>query len=107
MAVTGAITGIVGAISGIAQGITSDQAQRKGRRQQRTAQEAATATSVAEQRKADEALAAANRQAPDVTSLLTAEQQDRLRGPTSTRLTGAAGVDPNRLKLGRTSLLGG
>ncbi len=107
MAITGAITGVVGAITGIAQGITSDQAQRKGRRQQRVAQDSATAASVSEQRKADEALADANRKTPDITSLLTAEQQDRLRGPTTTLLTGANGVDPNRLKLGRTSLLGG
>lgn len=108
MGVVGAIAGVASALAAGAQGITSDAASRKGRRQQRAANDTAVANAAAEQRKADEALAAANRRAPDVNSLLTAEQQDRLRGPTTTLLTGAAGaVDPNRLKLGRTSLLGG
>lgn len=107
MAVAGGISAAVSALTGIYSGVTQEQAQRKGRRDQREAQNVAVASAASEQRKADEALAAANRKAPDVGSLLTAEQQARLKGPSTSLLTGSAGVDPNRLKLGRASLLGG
>lgn len=103
----GAIATGLSAASSITTGVTSANAQRKGRRDQREAQNVAVATAASEQRKSDEALAAANRKAPDVGSLLTAEQQARLKGPSTSLLTGSAGVDPNRLKLGRASLLGG
>lgn len=105
MAVTGAIGAVATALASAGTGIAQHQASIKSRRQQRQAQQEATAQAVSQQRKADEALAEANRKAPDATSLLTAEQQERLRGPSTSLLTGQ-GTDPNRLKLGRVSLLG-
>lgn len=49
-------------------------------------------------------LNAANAKAPDVGALLKESQQG---GGASTLLTGPAGVDPNLLTLGRSTLLGG
>ena len=103
----GAVTSAVAAAGTTVGAIQANSSAIKSRQQQRNAQAQAANTAADAQRKSDEAFAAANRRTPDVGSLLTAEQQDRLRGPTTALLTGAGGVDKRKLTLGGTSLLGG
>ena len=58
-------------------------------------------------KQADEDFNRANQKRPDTNAILAAAQ-DSVRGGTSgTMLTGAQGVDPETLKLGKTTLLGG
>ena len=104
--VVAAVGSVVAATAGTASAIHANSAAIKSRQQQRSAQSQAANTAADAQRKSDEAFAAANRRTPDVGSLLTAEQQDRLRGPTTALLTGAGGIDKKKLTLGGTSLLG-
>lgn len=106
MAITGAITAGIGALAGAYSAVSSTQAAAKSRKQQRGAQEQAIGQTLRQERKDDVAARAAQQNAPDPTALLTAEQQDRLKGSSPSILTGSGGVDPNRLKLGRTGLLG-
>lgn len=103
----GAIAAAVGATASTVGAVSANSSAIKSRQQQRNAQAQAANTAADAQRKSDEAFAAANRRTPDVGSLLTAEQQERLRGPTSALLTGPGGVDKKKLTLGGTSLLGG
>ena len=48
----------------------------------------------------------ANQKAPDIGALLSTNQQQSLSGQSGTMLTGAQGVDPNSLSLGKSTLLG-
>lgn len=74
---------------------------------QEDAQKKAKAAAAAQERKADEAMNAANRKQPDTMAILSAAQQAAKGGPSGTMLTGPMGVNPNQLSLGKTSLLGG
>lgn len=105
--------GIIAAVASIATaatsagvGVSQHQAAAKGRQRQSNAQSAAAASAAEQQRKADEAFAAANRRSPDIGSLLTAEQQGRLNGPAGTLLTSPEGVKKKPLLGGGASLLG-
>ena len=49
----------------------------------------------------------ANRKKADVSALSAKEEQAALTGPAGTMLTGNQGVDPEKLKLGGSTLLGG
>ena len=55
---------------------------------------------------ADQAFNAANKKAPNTTSLLTGARGDARQGIASTMLTGASGVNPVELPLYKRSLLG-
>ena len=61
---------------------------------------------AAKEKQADEAFNAANRKTPDTNALLTAALAGGKLGGSSTMLTGPGGVDPNKLQLGKTNLLG-
>lgn len=106
MGIASAIIAGVGALTAVGGAVASNQNAIKGRREQRKAQDQAVAQATSQGKKADAAQRAANQNEPDVTSLLTAEQTDRLKGRSSSLLTGSQGVTPDRLKLGRQSLLG-
>jgi hypothetical protein len=69
---------------------------------QKNAEKQARAQSVA----ADQELNRANQKAPDTNALLSAAQMAGKQGGSSTLLTGAQGIDPNALNLGKNSLLG-
>lgn len=56
---------------------------------------------------ADQAFNAANGKKPDVGAMLSANEQAAKGGQGGTLLTGASGVDPSTLALGRSTLLGG
>ena len=81
--------------------------QNRSRIAQEKAQQQAQAQAQSEARKAEEATNAANRKTPQIGSLLGDAQMDANKGAASTLLTGPQGIDPQRLKLGKTSLLGG
>jgi hypothetical protein len=87
--------------------VSSSQAQDYAARQQKKAQDAAAAKARTEQRRSQQAMAAANRAEPDVAGIMGAAQSGAAGGPASTMLAGPTGVNPQELQLGRTSLLGG
>lgn len=94
---------IAGAAYGVIQGERTNKAQKKGLGLQAAAQRTATDAAMRQQRQADEAAARANAKKPDVSALLAGEQGFGV----SSMLTGPAGVALNRLRLGRSSALGG
>lgn len=98
---------IAGAAYGIRTGEKQRQQQKRALSRQEEAQRNAEARAQSEQRRADMEFRAANREKPDIGSLLTSELAAEQSGAGATLLTGPGGVDPKRLKLGRTSLLGG
>lgn len=80
--------------------------QQQALQQQRTAQDEAKAQAQAQAKAAEQTMNAANRKAPDVSGIMAAAESLQQGGPGSTMLTGPTGVDPNDLKLGKSTLLG-
>lgn len=70
-----------------------------------SAQATANATKAADA--ADQANNKANAKQPDVSALDSSNAMSAKGGVSGTMLTGASGVDPKTLLLGRTTLLGG
>lgn len=89
------------------QGEEQRQSQSKSLRRQDKAQGEAKRAAVSERRRADMAEAQANRQQPDVSSLLGAERARARSGPGATLLTGASGIRSRNLLLGGQQKLGG
>jgi len=89
-------------VAGTAYSIYSGERASK---KQDAAQRQAVVAAKKQESLADQAVNAANRKAPDTSALLAAAQQTG-KGA-STLLTGPAGVDPNTLLLGKSTLLGG
>lgn len=81
-------------------------ARQQSIQQQRAQGKAEDAAAKQEQLAARE-MRKANRKAPDIATLLAGNQAGAQGGVGSTMLTGAAGVDPGSLSLGRSTLLGG
>jgi acyl-coenzyme A synthetase/AMP-(fatty) acid ligase len=74
---------------------------------QEDANRTATANAKATAKAADEASNKANQKQPDAGAMLSANLTAGKAGQSSTLLTGAGGIDPNSLTLGKTTLLGG
>lgn len=98
-----AAVAVAGLAYGIIQGERGASAQRKGLRQQAAAQQFAEDAAMRQERNAQEAQAKANARRPDVSALLAGERGFGV----SSMLSGPAGVALNRLRLGRSSALGG
>ncbi|MEB3212481.1 MAG: hypothetical protein VKL39_14070, partial [Leptolyngbyaceae bacterium] len=79
--------------------------QRRALNRQQAAQQEQSNAAAADARQAGEENARARRQQTNLGSLLTQAQQDALGGAGATLLN-PAGIDSQRLKLGKTSLLG-
>lgn len=95
---------IGGAIGG---GMDQKDKAKKDEKQAKSAAVQAQKNADAAAKQADEDFNRANQKRPDTNAILAAAQ-DSVRGGTSgTMLTGAQGVDPETLKLGKTTLLGG
>lgn len=98
-------TAILGAalIGGAATAYTANKqaGAQKDAANQAAANAKATATA------AEEATNKANQKKPDSDALLSANLTAGQTGQSSTMLTGPAGIDPNLLTLGKTTLLGG
>lgn len=89
---------------GVIQGERGSQNQKKGIRLQKEAQDRAEARAVRQENSAAEQRRRESARVPDIGAMLTQEQS--LSG-VSSLLSGAGGVAPGRLKLGRPTLLGG
>lgn len=97
--IIGAIAAVAGSAYSIYSGEKASSAQKKANAQAQT-----NAKKQAQQ--AEQDTNRANQKAPDIGALLSANQQQSLSGQSGTMLTGAQGVDPNSLSLGKSTLLG-
>jgi hypothetical protein len=95
---------LLGAGAGVIQGENARGDAKKAQARQSQAQQTALGAAAAESRRASVEQASANREQPNPAAILAAEQQRR--GGRGTLLTGAGGVDPGSLVLGRNTLLG-
>lgn len=101
---SGVATAIVAAaVISASVGVYAADRNRKATNQ---AADQAKKNALAQEKAADEANNRANRQSPDISAILAAAQRAGKNGVGGTMLTGAQGIDPNALKLGKTSLLG-
>ncbi len=91
------------------QGEAQKRAAKKANVLQERAQRQAEADTIRQERQAEMERNKADAKRPDLETLLAAEQSTMLGGSAGTMLTGqsGAGVDPQKLKLGRSTLLGG
>lgn len=95
------------AVAVAATAVTSLYNADQQRRLQNTAQDRAREQAQAQQLAADEANNKANAKSPDSAALMAANLLASKNGQAGTLLTGPGGLDPNGLKLGKTSALGG
>lgn len=86
---------------------SSNQNAKKSQKMQEVAQQEAKQQAEKQEKASDQALNAANMKSPDIGGLLAAAASGNRSGQTSTMLTGPSGIDPNKLKLGKSTLLGG
>jgi len=99
---SGAVTAAaIAGVVGTAYSIYSGEKQSK---QARSAQRDAENRARKQEEQAEQDTNRARSNTPDTAALL---QQAASPGGASTMLTGAQGVDPNQLNLGKTNLLGG
>jgi hypothetical protein len=85
-------------------------AQRAGEAQlaqQKSAQAQNVAAAEAQAAQSQQATNRANQQTPDTASIVGEAQMAAKGGASGTMLTGPMGVDPNKLSLGKNTLLGG
>lgn len=78
----------------------------QSRKAQNKATDAAKANALKQADAQDQATNRANAKAPDVGAMLAANEQAAKGGAGSTMLTGAQGIDPSTLSLGKNTLLG-
>ena len=91
------------AVAGTAYTIYNGQKQADA---QEKAQNQAQANALKQETAADQATNKANQKRPDTMAILDAATQAGKGGASGTMLTGASGVDPNALQLGKSTLLG-
>lgn len=91
------------AVAGTAYSIYNGQQQASA---QRSAQDLARKTAAAQEKAGDEATNRANQKSADTTGALSAAMQAGKSGASGTMLTGAQGIDPGALNLGKSTLLG-
>lgn len=101
---SGIATAIVAAA--VIVGGTSVYASDVNRKSANNAADQAKRNALAQEKAADEANNRANMKSPDISAILAAAQRAGKGGISGTMLTGSQGIDPNALKLGKTTLLG-
>ena len=107
MAITTAIAAVASTGYQIYQGQQQKKAQKKQLALQAQANEDARKQAKAEADRADIEYNKANRQTADVSAITDESFLAGKGGGAGTMLTGNMGVDPNQLKLGKSTLLGG
>ena len=107
MAITSAIAAVASVGYSIYQGQKQHKQQQKQLKLQEEANIEAKETAKKEADRADIEMNRANRKKADVAAISSKEDQAALSGPAGTMLTGVQGVDPDKLKLGGNTLLGG
>ena len=101
------MSGVISAVVvGVVSAAASIAAAQSNRRSANQAQDEARRTALKNEKNAQEAQNRADQKSPDTASILSAAQQASKGGASGTMLTGPLGVDPDTLKLGKTSLLG-
>lgn len=102
---TAIVMGAIAAVGVGAQVHAADRARAAGNkafRLQQSAQNQALATAIKQQREQQMAQNKASAKQPDISKLVSDAEK-----PNSTMLTGPGGVDPSKLTLGGSPLLGG
>ena len=107
MAITTAIAAVASTGYSIYQGEQQKKAQRKQLALQSQANEDARKQAKAQADKADMEYNKANRQTADVGAIGDESKLMSKGGAAGTMLTGNMGIDPNKLNLGKSTLLGG
>lgn len=95
------LSAAIAAVGALSAYQSSKQAQA-----QKRAQGKAEDAAAKQEQEAQREFRRQNRKAPDIGALLAANRDGAAGGVGSTMLTGAAGVDPGALSLGRSTLLG-
>jgi hypothetical protein len=98
--------GAAGVGAGLYTGAKAQAGQQKALALQKTGQQQAVQQALSTQRQGAIAQNAANQKMPDVASILQRAALAAKGGMGSTMLTGAGGIQPGQLNLGKTSLLG-
>lgn len=80
--------------------------QKQALANQEKAQQEAKLSADKQAKTSEETVNAATRKNPDVSNIMAAAEATQQGGIGSTMLTGATGVDPNDLKLNKSTLLG-
>lgn len=107
---TGGMSMLAGAAAGASLGsalIDQPAAAKKAQAAQDQAAQQAQAAADKQAKQAEQAFNRANSRSPDSAAMLSANEQAAKGGTAGTMLTGAMGVDPATLQLGKTTLLGG
>lgn len=102
---SGVALGIAAAAAVVGTGYSIYNGERAASAQSDAQNQAKDAATKQEQQ-ADQAMNKANQKKPDTASALSSAQQSGKAGASGTMLTGPAGVDPNQLSLGKSTLLG-
>lgn len=100
------VVGAISAAAAVAGVVMQSQAASKAAKQQDSAQKQAQVNADKAAREADQASNKANQKSPDTAAILSAAEQAGKGGASGTMLTGAQGIDPNALALGKSTLLG-
>ena len=93
----------IAAVAGTAYSIYSGERNASA---QANAQKDAKSAALKQEQAAEEANNRANQKRPDTMAILDAAKQSGNSGASGTTLTGAQGVDPGALNLGKSTLLG-
>lgn len=80
--------------------------QQESLAQQQAAQQQATQQAEKQAKVSEQTMNAATKKSPDVSSIMAAAEATQQGGLGSTMLTGPTGIDPNDLKLNKSTLLG-
>lgn len=91
------------AVAGAYVSYSNGQEQKKSAE---SAQQQAQANADKQEKAADQATNRANQKKPDTGAILDAANQAGKGGASGTMLTGAQGIDPSMLNLGKNTLLG-
>ena len=89
------------------QGKAAQASQQQGLALQQQAQNDAVKQADAQASSSQQAVNRANQSTPDTAAIMSEAGQAAKGGGAGTMLTGASGVNPNDLKLGKSTLLGG
>jgi len=85
---------------------SQEAAQKQALAQQEKAQQEAKLSAEKQAKTSEETMNAATRKNPDVSTIMAAAEATQQGGVGSTMLTGPSGIDPNDLKLNKSTLLG-
>lgn len=100
MGVTAAVAAVASVANSVYQGERQSKFQKKSSRQ-------AELNAKKQERDAEQQLNAQTQKRPNTSAMLDAASQNARGGASGTMLTGAQGVDPSMLTLGKNTLLGG